>query len=106
MIESFRKERNTHWIHNDVEHLKEYELVVIDLENGEFEQINYSVIEHEGIKYRLTLTPHRTNTEAMGYKQPKDYLKRAKELNYEKFDLLNLEQYPEWDAELLYNKAI
>ena len=106
MIKSFRKETNAQWMHNEIEHLKQYELVIIDLENGEFEQINYSIIEHRGIKYKLTLTPYRTNTEAMGYKQPKDYLKRSKELNYEEFSLLNLEQYPEWNAEILYNKAI
>ena len=105
MIKSFRKERDTHFLHSEVTHLENYEVVVIDLENGNFEQFNYSVIQHKKMKYTLTLTPYKTNTFKMGYEQPKEWLKRAKELLYQEFRFTELEDLPEWDAEILKRKV-
>lgn len=78
-----------------------YEVVTVNLETGYFSKFFYSIHNHNNSEYLLKWGIYETNTSAMGYTNPKDYLKRAKELRYTEFNITELDQIALWNPALL-----
>ncbi|PLR99609.1 hypothetical protein [Bacillus sp. T33-2] len=94
MIHSFRQ-------HN--RNVPCYHVTSVNTETGEFKSFNYDIINYSGKQYLLKFSEYETCTFEMGYKKPNDFIKRAKELNYKKFDITELDQYPVWNPDSMHN---
>ena len=88
MIKSFR------WLNKSVPC---YQVTTVNLHTGEFNQFCYNIHEYNDQKYLLKFSEYETTTNEMGYSEPKKYIKRAKELGYEPFNLKEIESIPHWN---------
>lgn len=77
-----------------------FQAVTVDLQTGEMLLFNYSTFQVAEIDYIIRWGEFYTDTKKMGYDKPKDYLRRAKELGMNEFDIDTLNGYTTWNPVL------